>query len=143
MAVKSKFKYGNQEVEMQLGYGLAYGKLFDLGLDILSVMKNGEVISTIMMDDSTMLKVWFYYLTEAGVIEPDNFSEALDVLDEMPQGLAPFKKAFWDMVVGFSPTQAQPALREMWKAAEKQLKNAGEKISTISTSPSPPDSDSI
>ena len=124
---------------MYLGYGLAHGKLFDLGVDVLSIMKNGEAISTIMLDDSTMLKVWFFYLNEAGI--EDDFDHALDVLDESPQGLAPFRKAFWDMVVGFSPTQLQPALRNMWREAEKQLKNAVEKNSTTSTSPLPVDSE--
>lgn len=122
---------------MQLGYSLAHGKLFDLGIDVLSIMKEGNtVIPTIMLDDATMLKVWYYYIKES---TNQSFEDALEVLDENPKGLEPFRKAFWEMVVGFMPSAVQDALRSTWKQAEKQLKNAIEKTSTSSSSASQPD----
>lgn len=123
---------------MSLGYVLAHGAIFDRGLDVLSITKDNSVIQTIMLDDSTMLKVWYYYVEkETG----QSFDEALEVLDENPKGLEPFRKAFWEMVVGFMPTALQPTLKGMWREAEKQLKNAQEKMSTTSTSPSLPEAE--
>lgn len=142
--IKSKFKYGTRDVEMFLGFKVAHGKLSDLGLDILQVVVDPErVIPQIMFNDSLMLKVWFFYLVEAGVETMDSFESALEILDEDPRGLEPFRKAFWDMVVGFQPTPLHPTLRLMWKEAEKRYKNITEKDFTTSTSPSPPEPDSI
>ncbi len=142
--INSSFKHGKDTIPMKLGYHLAHTKLFDLGIDVLAITKDNLAIQTIMLDDSTMLKVWYYYIQEAasdGVIESQTFEEALEILDEAPKGLEPFRKAFWEMVVGFMPTALQPTLKEMWKQAEKQLKSAVEKISTTSTSPSQPESE--
>jgi hypothetical protein len=137
--VTGSFKHGKDTIPMSLGYVLAHSKLFDLGLDILSMTKDNSVIQTIMLDDSVMLKVWFYYIQQH---DPDaSFEDALEVLDESPKGLEPFRKAFWELVVGFMPTALQPTLRELWKQAEKQLKNAPEKMSTTSTSPLPEEQD--
>lgn len=137
--INSSFKHGNETIPMQLGYSLAHGKLFDLGIDVLSIMKEGNtVIPTIMLDDATMLKVWYYYIKEA---TNQTFEEALEILDENPKGLESFRKAFWEMVVGFSPIAVQDALRSTWKQAEKQLKNAIEKTSTSSSSASQLDSE--
>jgi len=137
--VNGSFKHGKDTVPMSLGYVLAHGKLFDLGLDILSMTKDNSVIQTIMLDDSVMLKVWFYYIQQQ---DPDaSFEEALEILDESPKGLEPFRKSFWELVVGFMPTALQPTLKEMWRQAEKQLKNAPEKMSTTSTSPLPEEQD--
>jgi hypothetical protein len=133
--VTGNFKHGKHTIPMTLGYVLAHGKLFDLGLDILSMTKDNSVIQTIMLDDSVMLKVWFYYIQQHD--ETATFDEALEILDESPKGLEPFRKAFWELVVGFMPTALQPTLRELWRQAEKQLKNAPEKMSTTSTSPLP------
>jgi hypothetical protein len=100
-------------------------------------MKEGNtVIPTIMLDDATMLKVWYHYIKDA---TNQTFEEALEILDENPKGLETFRKAFWEMVVGFSPIAVQDALRSTWKQAEKQLKNAVEKTSTSSSSVSQPD----
>jgi hypothetical protein len=134
MPSTGKFKHGQNTIPMSLGYVLAHGKLFDLGLDILSITKDNSVVQTIMLDDSTMLKVWYYYVQEE---TGQSFEDALEILDNTPNGLEPFKKAFWDMVVGFSPTALQPTLRAVWKEAEIQIKNAAGKISTSSTSASP------
>lgn len=143
--ITSEFKYGNQKVPMHLGYVVAHGALADRGLDVLSMVKHADqIVQTIMIDDSTMLKVWFYYLGEAGIVDPNvpgSFDEALETLDQNPQGLEPFRKAFWEMVVGFSPSKLQQALRAMWKEAENQLKTAGEKNSITSTSLSQPESE--
>ena len=137
--VSGSFKHGKDTVPMTLGYVLAHGKLFDLGLDILSMTKDNSVIQTIMLDDSTMLKVWFYYIQQQDPTA--SFEEALEILDESPKGLEPFRKAFWELVVGFMPTALQPTLREMWRQAEKQLKNAVDKMSTSFTSPLPEEQD--
>lgn len=131
--VTGKFDHGTTKIPMTLGYVLAHGAIFDRGLDILSITKDNSVIQTIMLDDSTMLKVWYYYVEQA---TQQTFEEALEVLDENPKGLEPFRKAFWELVVGFMPISLQPTLRGMWREAEKQLRNAVEKVSTISTSPS-------
>lgn len=142
--VTGSFKHGKHSVPMQLGYVLAHGKLFDLGLDVLSIMKDQSIVPTIMLDDSLMLKIWWYYISEAmkdGKIDDHSFEEALELLDEQPQGLGHFRKAFWELVVGFSSTQLQPILKQMWKETEKQLKTAVEKTSTTSTSVSQPDSE--
>lgn len=123
---------------MSLGYVLAHGKLFDLGLDILSIMKdNNTIVPTIMFDDSTMLKIWFFYIKEQD--STISWEEALQFLDETPGGLEPFKKAFWDLVVSFFPITLQPTLRKGWKEVEKQIKDVAEKNSTTSISPSPQD----
>lgn len=139
--IKSSFKHGNVDVPMQLGYAIAMGPINDRGLNILNMMNEGNVvIGTIMLDDATMLKVWWYYLEEAmkdSHIDTQTFQEALETLDENPKGLEPFRKAFWKMVVGFSPTSLQPNLEQMWKEAEKQLRTA----SITSTSASQPDSE--
>lgn len=142
--ITSKFQHGKDTIPMSLGYHLAHTKLLDLGIDVLAITRDNLAIQTIMLDDSTMLKVWYFYVKEAsdeGVIESQTFEEALQILDQAPKGLEPFRKAFWDMVVGFMPTALQPTLREMWKQAEKQLKSAVEKNSITSTSPSQPESE--
>ena len=142
--VTGTFKHGKHSVPIQLGYVLAHGKLFDLGLDVLSIMKDNTIVPTIMLDDSLMLKIWWYYITEAikdGKIDDHTFEEALEILDEQPKGLEHFRKAFWELVVGFSSTQLQPILKQMWKEVEKQTKAAGEKNSTISISALQPDSE--
>ena len=136
--VTGKFKYGHEQVPMELGWRLAHDKLFDLGLDILTITKDpARVIQTILLDDSTMLKVWFYYVSEAG-IETD-FMEALDVLDREPEGLEPFKKAFWDLVVGFTNPSLRDILNQGMKEIKKELRNAPEKIISTSTSASQPE----
>lgn len=144
MPSTGKFKHGSDTIPMTLGYVLAHGKLFDLGLDILSITKDNSVIQIILLDDATMLKVWYYYIKEAGengLISPQTFEEALEILDEEPKGLEPFRNAFWELVVGFMPTTLQPTLRELWKQSLKQLKSVPEKMSTSSTSPSQQESE--
>ena len=131
--ITGKFAHGTHSVPMTLGYVLAHGAIFDRGLDILSITKDNSVIQIIMLDDSTMLKVWYYYVEQA---TGQSFDEALEILDENPKGLEPFRKAFWELVVGFMPTALQPTLKGMWREAEKQLRNAQEKTSTTSISPS-------
>jgi hypothetical protein len=138
--ITGEFKFGTDTVKMELGFKLAYGKLNDLGLDILSITKNTqEVITTIMFDDTTMIKIWWYYINEGGYA--NSFEEALDVLDESPKGLEPFRKAFWDMVVGFSPTAVQDTLRSLWRQVEKEVKKSADKTISTSTSSSPQDSE--
>lgn len=135
--IRSKFKYGTQEVPMYLGYRLAHTTLSDLGLDVLRVVVDDNVVASIMFNDELMLKIWFFYLQDAGVEK--EFEDALDILDEDPKGLEPFRKAFWDMVVGFQPTSLHPTLRLLWKETEKRVKNLTEKDFTTSTSVSQPE----
>lgn len=142
--ITKKFKFGKQEVTMYLGYRFAYNKLSDLGIDVFKVLEDGTTIANIMVNDALMIKVWFHYLSEAlhaGELSSEyaddfqnlNTDKCLDELDTMPGGLEPFKKAFWDMVVGFSPAQVRPTLQLQWDKVRKQLLDP-EKLSTSSTS---------
>lgn len=130
--ITGKFKYDTKTIQMELGYKIAHTTLMDLGLDVLSVLKeNNTVIQTIMLDDSLMLKVWYYYVKEA---TGDSWEDALDALDKTPDGLETFKKAFWDMVVGFTSPSMQDALKKMWKEVQREIKERVEKnLSTLSS----------
>lgn len=143
--ITGKFRHGKDDIPLFLGYVLAHGKIADLGLDVLDMMSStNDVIPKIMLDDGVMLKVWYFYIqdaADAGVIEEQSFDEALAILDESSKGLEPFRKAFWELVVGFTPTGLQSHLRSMWKKAEKELKNVESETSTTSTSASQPSSE--
>lgn len=130
------FKYGNKNLKMELGYLLATTTLSDLGVDILSVMKDPVVTQTIMLDDSIMLKVWYYYVKEE---TGDDWKDALNILDQTVGGLKQFKDAFWDMVVGFSPPAIQEPMRENWKRIQKELKKSVDQNSNSSSSNSSPE----
>lgn len=130
--ISGKFKYGNETITMELGYKLALGKLTDLGLDILSMLEaNNPTIQTIMLNDTIMLKVWYHFVNEANA---EKWEDALEVLDKQEGGLEPFKKAFWDLVVGFSPPSVQPVLRKAWKHVQKEIQNVDAKLSSSSSS---------
>jgi hypothetical protein len=130
------FKYGNKTIKMELGYLLATTTISDLGVDVLSVMKDPIVIQTIMLDDSVMLKIWYYYVKEE---TGDDWKDALGILDQTPGGLKQFKDAFWDMVVGFSPHAVQEAMKDNWKRIQKELKKSVETNSNSSSSSSSPE----
>lgn len=137
--ISGKFKYGNQEITMNLGYLFANTKLADFGLDILTIFQDGNnVVPTIMLDDATMLKVWYHYVKEA---TGDDWETSLETLDRTPGGLSQFKKAFWDMVVGFSDPSGRGLLEQMWTEAKKRLKASVEQTSTSTSSVSSPDAE--
>lgn len=122
--IRNKIKVGSpgaeQEIPIFLGWRLAQGKLSELGVNVLNIFTaENNAIQTIMLDDNTMLKVWYFYVNEELGLK---YEEALDLLDETPGGLEPFKQAFWELVVGFTNPVARQAAKELWDKAKLQLK---------------------
>lgn len=129
--IRSSFQLKDQKVNMYLGYGLAQGKLSELGVDVLNLFgKDSTTIQTVMLDDKTMLKVWYYYVKEELGL---GYEEAVELLDETQGGLEPFKKAFWDMVVGFTSPSARHLADQMWTQAKLQLKKNLRDLSSASS----------
>lgn len=118
--IRSEFKLGEHKIPMYMGYRLAQNEMSELGINVLNLFsENSNVIQTIMLDDQTMLKVWFFYVDEhLGV----KYDEALQLLDETPGGLEPFKQAFWEMVVGFTGPAVRPLAKQAWDQVRQQLK---------------------
>ena len=85
-----------------------------------------------------LLKVCYFYVNEDSATDWLDF---LDTLDETPGGLQQFKDIFWELVLGFLPPQATPALKAMRKFVEKQLKDPGIKMLEDSSSESSVDSE--
>ena len=135
MAVKGSFKYGDQSIKMEMGYGLATGKMEDLGIDILGIISDGGVtIKTILLDDRTLLKIWYHYVNEQ---TDDSFDKAIEILDETEGGLENFRDEFYKLVINFSPPQAREYLRETWKQIKKEMNDSKKVKSMISSTPSP------
>jgi len=144
------FYLSGQKIPMQLGYRMAMNTLPEMGLDILKLANiqeqedAQEIYFKLILDDVTLLKVWYYYISEAakdGIIAPTTFDEALELLDESEAGLEPFRKAFWDLVVGFLPIALRPALKETKSLIERKLKETSERAYNTSTSSSPVEQD--
>jgi len=113
-----------------MGYRLANTTMEDLGVDVLGAMDGtSTTVQTIMLNDKVMLRVCYYYVNEDSAIDWLDF---LDELDVTVGGLQQFKDGFWDMVLGFLPPQATPALKAMRRHVEKQLKDPD--IKTLSDS---------
>ena len=139
MVAKGHFFYGERKIPMELGYMLAKGKIQDLGLNLLSVLSDGgETLQRILLDDETMLELWYYYVYEE---THDDWDTALGVLDETQNGLEGFKEEFYNLVVNFSPSPARKALREMWVQVKDTLHNSRKVKSLLSSSASPEDSE--
>lgn len=132
MVAKGKFQYGTRSIPMEMGFVLANGKMEDLGLDVLSVLSDGGVtLQKILLDDKTMLKVWYYYVHEE---TRDDWETALAILDETPNGLEDFRDAFYKLVVNFSPLQTRKLLGEMWEQIKKRMKDSRSIKSLLSSS---------
>lgn len=129
--IKKTFKYGQEQVPMFLGYKLAMTKMEDLGVDILSALDGQSTcVQTIMLNDKVMLKVAYFYVNEHRATD---FDEFLDTIDETKDFMHQFRTTFWDMVLGFMPRQAEPALKKMKQFIEKQLKEVDVKLSSDSS----------
>jgi hypothetical protein len=132
--IKKKFKYGNEEIPMFMGYRLAMNKMEDLGLDILSALDGQSTcVQTIMLNDKVMLKVAYYYVNEH---RQTDFDEFLDTIDETKDFMHNFRNTFWELVLGFMPRQAEHALKKMKAFIEKQLREVDVKISSDSSADS-------
>ena len=139
--IKSKFKYGTEYVNMELGWLLVNTKLSDLGLEVLNLLDNNAAgLTQLLYNDVLMLKVFYFYVTEERG-ESETWEKALETLDKTEGGLEQFKNAFFDMVVGFSPPTVQPALRTVRKELEKRLKDPKSLISNTSSSASSEESE--
>lgn len=126
----AEYLYRGQKVPLKITYGLACGRLDELGLDILSLFEDdNQVIPTIMLNDKVMLRVRFYFLQEAGV--EDDWENSIS--DMTPQEMQNFKEAFWDEVVNFSPPPAREALRQFWVETKKRLKSQKALSSSMSS----------
>jgi len=132
--IKKTFKYGNETIPMFLGYRLAMTKMEDLGIDVLSALDGQSTcVQTIMLNDKVMLKVAYYYVNE---YRQTDFDEFLDTIDETKDFMTNFRNTFWDMVLGFMPRQAEPALKKMKMFIEKQLREADVKLQSDSSADS-------
>lgn len=119
---KSKFLLGKQEIPMFLGHHFAHNKLEELGLQVYTIMEpENVVLQSILINDSLMLKIMFFYVEEHCAMKWDEF---LEELDNHPGSLEKFRNVFWEMVVGFSAHAAQEPLRDLWKQAKKMLKDS-------------------
>lgn len=119
---KSKFSLGTQEIPMFLGHRLAHGKMEEMGLSIYTIMEpENTVLQSILINDSLMLKIMFFYVDEHCGMSWDEFLESLD---SHPGALEKFRNAFWEMVVGFSAPAVQEPLRDLWRQAKKMLKDS-------------------
>lgn len=132
--IKKKFKYGDDEIPMFMGYRLAMNKMEDLGLDILSALDGQSTcVQTIMLNDKVMLKVAYFYVNE---FRETDFNDFLDTIDETKDFMHNFRNTFWELVLGFMPRSAEPALRKMRAFIEKQLREVDVKISSDSSADS-------
>jgi hypothetical protein len=86
-----------------------------------------------MLNDKVMLKVAYYYVNE---YRQTDFDEFLDTIDETKDFMTNFRNTFWDMVLGFMPRQAEPALKKMKMFIEKQLREADVKLQSDSSADS-------
>ena len=133
MSVKGKFKYGNVQIPMELGWVLAKGKMSELGVNVLGVLSDGgKTIQTILLDDQTMINVWYYYVHE---YTGDDWDKALETLDEDGEGgLDDFRENFYKLVVSFSPRLSRSLLIEMWDKVKRDMKNSKKVKSLLSSS---------
>lgn len=134
MAVKGKFAYGNSSVPMEIGWVFACGKLEDLGYDILSILSDGgATMQKILLDDRSLLKIWYHFVHEH---TNDDWDTAIETLDQTNNGLENFREEFYKLVVSFSPPQAREILGEMWKKAKRDMKDSRRLKSMLSSSDS-------
>ena len=132
MPAKGKFKYGNESVQMELTWSFATGKLEDLGIDVLSILSDGgATMNRILLDDRTMLKVWYHYVNE---YTNDDWDKAIETLDETQGGLEQFRDEFLSMVVNFSPAPARKLLSQMIQKVKEDMKDSRKVKSLLSSS---------
>lgn len=132
MSAKGKFKYGDIQIPMELGWVLAHGKLQELGINVLGILSDGgKTIQTILLDDQIMIQVWYYYVHQH---TNDSWEDALEVLDEGEGGLHEFRENFYKLVVSFSPSLSRDLLTEMWDKIKRDMKNSRKVKSILSSS---------
>lgn len=121
MAAKGTFEYGSEKIPMRLTYSLATGKLEDLGIDVLGVLSDGgRTLQTILLDDKTLIKVWFHFVQEE---TGDDWETAIEKLDEQEGGLNKFREDFFQLIVNFSAPPVRKVLVQAWEQAKIQLKD--------------------
>lgn len=134
MPARGKFKYGSTTIPMELTWSFATGKLEDLGIDVLSILSDGGVtMQKILLDDRTMLKVWYHYVKEH---TQDEWETAIETLDQTDGGLEKFRDEFLTMVVNFSPLQARKMLSQMLEKVKHDMKDSRKLKSLLSSSDS-------
>lgn len=141
MVARGNFDYGNQKVPMEMGWVLANTKMEDLGLDIIGILSdNFATLQTMLLDNKTMLRVWYYYVHEH---TNDDWETALETLDNTQGGLENFKEEFFRLVVSFTGSGARKLLVEAWEQAKKEMRDSRRIKSMISSSNSSDEQESI
>lgn len=122
------FVYKDEEIEIEITYGLAMKKFRKMGLNLLAILSDEQVMATMLLDDSVMVQVWHHYVEEE---TGDDFDTAIDELD--PHGMKKFRDAFWQATINFTPPAAREVLEEGMKEVRKQIRLQGKKSKTTSS----------
>lgn len=136
--IKSKFKLGDQDIPMFLGFHLISEVFPEKGLDLFTIFEDtNNAVAIIHMNDKIMLQIWYYYVHEHNGMD---YIKALHELDETKDGFEGFRRAFWDMVVAFF---AQSGRGKALTALKEELDRQLRKVSNFTSSHSKDESQDL
>jgi len=119
-----QFRYEGTTISIEITYGMAIKHLQDLGVDMIGLLEDNETLTNILLRDTIMLKVWYFFVEQK---TGEDYLVAIDHLD--PQGMKEFRDAFWQATLNFSQPMMRPALEEMKHQVKKGLKEQAKNLS--------------
>lgn len=110
-----KIKFRGADISLQFAHKEAMFVFPKLGLNLLRIFHDQEVMLTILSDDEVMIKVWYHFVK-------DHCSSLEDAVEDLtPEMMAEFKDKFWEQTVSFTHAPMRRFLRQMKELVEKEL----------------------
>lgn len=106
------YKFRGMPIPITITWKDAMYTFKDMGLNLLKIFKDQEVMFSIFADDELMINFWWFYIKD----HASTMEEAME--DLTPEDMEIFKNKFWQAVVNFST----PLMRKSLIAMEKELR---------------------
>ena len=114
------------KIPVEFGYKEVINDFKRMGLNLLELFTDDQVILTIMANDAVMLQIWYHYVSP----HAESFESAIDQLT--PANMHQFKEVFWQQVVNFTAPPMRPLATGMWKKLKEQLKSPEKFLENLS-----------
>jgi hypothetical protein len=117
--MQHSFTFKGSKIPLEVNFGKAFKVFPEYGLHILGLLVDENItktLSTILTDDLSMLKLWFYYVKDHHTESFENLIDDLEAPD-----FKSFKDTLWTAIVNFTDPQLRPALIKGREEVERQL----------------------